>query len=75
MDLREFETAALRRQISVIFQDYARYQLSARENIWLGNTALPPDDAAIAEAARAAGADALIAGLPHGYDTLPWQLV
>jgi ATP-binding cassette, subfamily B, bacterial len=69
VDLREFEAAGLRRQLSVVFQDYARYQLSARENIWLGNTALPPDDAAVSLAARAADADALIAGLPRGYDT------
>jgi ATP-binding cassette subfamily B protein len=69
VDLREFNTTDLRRQISVIFQDYAHYQLSARENIWLGNTALPPDDSTIAEAAQAAGADALIDSLPHGYDT------
>jgi ATP-binding cassette subfamily B protein len=69
VDLREFDTTDLRRQISVIFQDYAHYQLSARENIWLGNIALPPDDGLIAEAAQAAGADTLIDSLPHGYDT------
>ena len=39
-NLRQFETTALRRQISVMFQDYAQYHLTARENIWLGNTAL-----------------------------------
>jgi ATP-binding cassette subfamily B protein len=69
VDLREFDTTDLRRQISVVFQDYAHYQLSARENIWLGNTALPPDGGTIAAAAQAAGADALIDSLPHGYDT------
>ncbi len=69
VDLREFNTTDLRRQISVVFQDYAHYQLSARENIWLGNTAIPPDDGKIAEAAQLAGADALIGSLPHGYDT------
>ena len=69
VDLREFNTTDLRRQISVVFQDYAHYQLSARENIWLGNTALPPDNGTIAEAARVAGADALIGSLPQGYDT------
>ncbi|OGO62027.1 MAG: ABC transporter ATP-binding protein [Chloroflexi bacterium RBG_19FT_COMBO_49_13] len=69
VDLREFGTKDLRRQISVVFQDYAHYQLSARENIWLGNTASPPDDGKIAAAAHAAGAEALIDNLPHGYDT------
>jgi ATP-binding cassette, subfamily B, bacterial len=69
IDLRQFETAALRCQMSVIFQDYARYYLSARENIWLGNTVLAPDDGRIQEAARQAGADAVISRLPQGYDT------
>jgi ATP-binding cassette subfamily B protein len=69
VDLREFNTTDLRRQISVVFQDYAHYQLSARENIWLGNTALPPDDSTVVKAAQAAGADALIDSLPQGYET------
>jgi ATP-binding cassette subfamily B protein len=69
IDLRELELVALRRQISVVFQDYARYYLSARENIWLGNTALAPEDARIAAAARDSGADAVISQLPHGYET------
>jgi len=69
VDLREFETTALRREISVIFQDYAEYQLSVRKNIWVGNVGEPPNDAAIAEAARQAGATEVIDGLPHGYDT------
>ena len=70
IDLREFETTALRREMSVIFQDYAHYNLTARENIWFGNAALPADEAAIAEAARQAGADQLIKRLPLGYDTV-----
>jgi ATP-binding cassette subfamily B protein len=69
VDIREFEISALRRQVGVIFQDYARYQLSARENIWLGNTTLPLDDAAVTQAAHTAGADSLIDALPQGYDT------
>jgi ATP-binding cassette subfamily B protein len=69
IDLRRFETAALRRQISVMFQDYAHYQLTARENIWLGNVELSPDQEEIAAAARCSGAHDVIAGLPHGYET------
>jgi ATP-binding cassette, subfamily B, bacterial len=70
MDLRAFETAALRRQISVLFQDYAHYQLSARENIWLGESSQSPNEERIRAAAKSAGADKLIEGLPHGYDTI-----
>jgi len=70
VDIRGFATAALRQEISVILQDYARYHLTARENIWLGNTALPPDHERIAAAAQQSGADEVIAGLKHGYDSM-----
>jgi ATP-binding cassette subfamily B protein len=69
-DLRQFETTALRREIGVIFQDYARYQLTARENIWFGNASLAPDQGTIAAAARHSGADDVISSLPEGYDTI-----
>jgi ATP-binding cassette subfamily B protein len=70
IDLHEFTSTALRREISVIFQDYTRYHLTARENIWFGNIDLPPDPAQIAAAARYAGADEVISRLQRGYDTI-----
>ncbi|MFA4965264.1 MAG: ABC transporter ATP-binding protein [Thermoleophilia bacterium] len=70
VDLRELSVTELRRGISVIFQDFAKYQLSARQNIWVGNVARPEDDPAIEEAARAAGADAVIGELGRGYDSM-----
>jgi ATP-binding cassette subfamily B protein len=68
--LTEFKTADLRRQISVIFQDYAQYNLTALENIWLGNIELPQTVESVAAAAHKAGADRVIAGLPQGYETI-----
>jgi ATP-binding cassette subfamily B protein len=56
--------------MSVIFQDYSQYQLSARQNIWVGNIDLDQQGAAIEEAARDAGADEVIQGLRRGYDTM-----
>jgi ATP-binding cassette subfamily B protein len=70
IDLREFETKALRREIAIIFQDYAHYHLTARENIWFGNTALPLGHDLVIAAARRAGADDVISALPHGYETI-----
>jgi len=70
VDLRQFATKALRREIAIIFQDYAHYHLTARENIWFGNIALPPDQERVVAAARRSGADGVIAALPHGYDTI-----
>ncbi len=70
VDLRHFDPVDLRANLSVIFQDFAKYQLSARENIRLGNVQLAPDDPAIGEAARDARVHEAILGLRDGYDTM-----
>jgi ATP-binding cassette, subfamily B, bacterial len=70
IDLRDFATAALRRDISVIFQDYVRYNLTARENIWFGNVDCAPDASRITAAANRAGVGDLIRGLPNGFETV-----
>jgi ATP-binding cassette subfamily B protein len=57
------------RHITVLFQDYVRYHLTARENIWLANVGQPEDDPGIVEAAEKADADAVIRKLPGGYGT------
>ena len=69
IDLRQFDVKSLRDEISAIFQDYAKYHLSARENIWFGNIEIPIDSGAIEDAARYADAAKLIEKLPKGYDT------
>ncbi|MBN1423633.1 ABC transporter ATP-binding protein [Candidatus Fermentibacteria bacterium] len=70
VDLREYSTLAVRREIGVIFQDFARYPVTARENIWFGDLTKEVDGADIEEAARRAGIHDTITGLPKGYDTL-----
>jgi len=67
--LRDFTPEALRREIGVVFQDYMRYGFTARQNIWVGDTSLPATSPAIEGAAKAAGVDATIRRLPHGYET------
>ena len=74
MDLRLFEIAELRRQVSVIFQDYAKYHFSAEENIRLGNIEVEPKDANILSAAKRSGAHEVITKLPQGYDTVLGKL-
>ena len=69
-DLRQVDPKALRSEISVILQDYVRYQATARENIWFGDIELPSEDRRIIEAARQSGADRVITGLPQGYETI-----
>jgi len=69
IDLRDFDPAALRSRVGVIFQDYVKYQLTAGENIGFGRIEAMEEAGRIERAAVKAGADAVIAGLPQGYDT------
>jgi ATP-binding cassette subfamily B protein len=70
VDLREISLPSLRRNISVIFQDYAKYHLSAKENIWFGDVEVPADEQRLMSAAMKSGAHQLITRLPAGYETL-----
>lgn len=67
-DLRELSLESLRRRITVLFQQPMHYQETVRENIALGDLRAAGDREAIVEAAQAAGAEAVIAHLPEGYD-------
>jgi ATP-binding cassette subfamily B protein len=53
-----------------VLQDFMTYELTARENIAVGDTARLDDHAAHEEAARLSGSHAFLSGLPGGYDTL-----
>ncbi|MCX6308144.1 MAG: ABC transporter ATP-binding protein, partial [Bacteroidia bacterium] len=61
---------ALRRQITTVFQDFALYNITAHENISLGNIDLPFNMEKAKEAAKAAGIAELFERLPLGYETL-----
>ncbi|MEO3747915.1 ABC transporter ATP-binding protein [Plantactinospora sp. B5E13] len=69
-DLRELDVVGLRRRLSVVFQDFMGYDLSAAENIGVGDLERLADRAAVTAAARSAGCHATLAALPAGYDTL-----
>jgi len=70
VDIRQYDPDQLRRQIGVLYQDYATYQTTAHENIGFGRVEEMDDLAAIAGAASRGGASDLIAGLPGGYETM-----
>jgi ATP-binding cassette subfamily B protein/ATP-binding cassette subfamily C protein len=70
VDLRDMDPRDLRARIGAVFQDFVRYQFTAAENIGVGNPPFVEDRLRIAEAAQRGGADALVAALPHGYDTV-----
>ncbi|MBP2703213.1 ABC transporter ATP-binding protein [Microbispora sp. RL4-1S] len=67
VDLREVDPETLRSRIAVIAQDHTRWPLTARHNITMG---LEKGQDAVDAAARVAGADEVVAELPHGYRTL-----
>ena len=68
-DIREYDPEELRREIGVMFQDFAAYQVSAGENIGVGNVEHATDEIAIVSAAERAGADDVVGKLPNSYDT------
>jgi ABC-type multidrug transport system fused ATPase/permease subunit len=57
-----------RRRVAAVFQDYAAFQLTARENVGFGDLARMGEDGALAAAAARADIATLIAGLPGGFD-------
>ena len=69
-DLRDYDLDALRGAMGVIFQDFVRYNLTAGDNIAVGRIAARDDHARIERAASSSLADAVIEGLPQGYDQM-----
>ena len=70
MDLREYDVEDLRKEIGVIFQDYMRYELLAKENIGFGKIEDLADHARIEIAAQKSMASQVIGKLPNGYDQM-----
>lgn len=68
-NIKEYRVQDLRKQISVVFQDFVRYHMKVRDNIWFGNVDLEKDDPQIQSSAIAAGVDSVIRKLSNGYDT------
>ncbi len=69
-DLRDYDPAALREAVGVIFQDFVRYNLTAADNIAVGRIGSRDDRSRIERAARLGLADAVVARLPGRYDQM-----
>lgn len=70
VDTADIEPTELRRGVAVIFQDFVRYQLTALENIGLGDPDDSQDLPAAEAAAEQAGAAEFLSRLPNGYETV-----
>ncbi|HEY7210932.1 MAG TPA: ABC transporter ATP-binding protein [Bryobacteraceae bacterium] len=70
VDLREYSIEDLCQEIGVIFQDFMRYEMTARENIAVGRIEYLQDDARIQAAAEKSLADGVIQKLQYGYEQM-----
>ena len=69
-DLRELDARSWQRQVAVVYQDFTRYPLTARENVGFRDIGGQVDQAVLESAAARAGALDLIRELPAGWDTI-----
>jgi ATP-binding cassette subfamily B protein len=70
VDLRDYKLEDLHHEIGVIFQDFMRYEMTARENISVGRVESEHSQSDIEEAAHKSLAESVIAKLPGGYDQM-----
>ncbi len=67
VDLREYDLEDLYGEIGVIFQDFMRYEMTARENIAVGRIEQIENMELLQESAHKSMADGVVAKLPGGY--------
>ncbi len=69
VDLKETNPEELRDRIGVLFQDYASYELSVRENVLMGRPNGKEDDEKVIEALKNARSEWLLKKMPNGLDS------
>ncbi len=69
VDIRALPIDRWREKIAVIFQQFARFEVSAADNIGYGAERFRDDRAGIEEAAEQVGIDGALRALPQGFDT------
>jgi ATP-binding cassette subfamily B protein len=70
IDLREYSLEDLHRHIGVIFQDFMRFEMTARENIAVGRIDQPNQQSDIELAAHKSLANTVVSKLAGGYDQM-----
>jgi ABC-type multidrug transport system fused ATPase/permease subunit len=70
IDVATVDPEWLHDRVAVLFQDFARFMLSAKENIGLGRVSRIEEIEAIVAAAERSGADPFIREWETGYDTI-----
>jgi ATP-binding cassette subfamily B protein len=70
IDLRDYALDDLHRHMGVIFQDFMRFEMTARENIAVGRVDQPHNQEDIDDAAHKSLADTVVKKLAGGYDQI-----
>jgi ATP-binding cassette, subfamily B, bacterial len=70
VDLRDYKLEDLHHEIGVIFQDFMRYEMTARDNIAVGRVEREHTEEEISEAAEKSLAASVVAKLEHGYEQM-----
>jgi ATP-binding cassette subfamily B protein len=70
VDLREYSLEDLYREIGVIFQDFMRYEMTARENIAVGRIEQIDNLQLVRESAQKSMAEDVVGKLPSGYEQM-----
>jgi ATP-binding cassette, subfamily B, bacterial len=70
VDIREYDAEEYRTGITVLFQDFMRYNLPVNRNISLGNVQKLDDIKSVVKAAKLSLVDDLITNFPSGYNQM-----
>jgi ATP-binding cassette subfamily B protein len=69
IDLKKTDPENLRNRIGVLFQDYANYELTVRENVTMGRPYAEVSDDRVVGSLRDARSEWLVKKMPHGLDS------
>ena len=69
VDLKKTDPEELRNRIGVLFQDYANYELTVRENVTMGRPNAEVFDDRVLESLRDARSEWLVKKMPNGLDS------
>jgi ATP-binding cassette, subfamily B, bacterial len=69
VNLKDVDPEDLRGRIGVLFQDYANYELTVRDNVMMGRPDVSPDDQRVLEALRRSRSEWLVKKMPNGLDS------
>ncbi|MGH3684321.1 MAG: ABC transporter ATP-binding protein [Pseudonocardiaceae bacterium] len=71
VNIAEVDQRELQSQVAVVLQDPVEWPMTAENNVRIGRLERPdPDGSVLTAAAAGSGADAVVAELPHGWDSV-----